>query len=182
MGIQCTGQAGQRLGWAPCRADRAALSARLQPRAEPRGTPQPRCQGQRRRVGAVPARRASFAMSCMGICVVASVSQRSWSASSATRRLGMAPPHESHHLLTAVIVQEDRASCINASLYLKRHVQGTSWLCRFYDYVPDNLNLLEPCGTKSICAGFSIAGVSPSEVYLKTATGLQHSKSSRSDL
>jgi hypothetical protein len=30
------GQAGQRLGWAPCRPHRAALPARLQPRTEPR--------------------------------------------------------------------------------------------------------------------------------------------------
>jgi hypothetical protein len=30
----------------------------------------------------------------MGICVVASASQRSWSASSITRRLGMPPPHD----------------------------------------------------------------------------------------
>jgi hypothetical protein len=47
-----------------------------------------------RRAGVVLDRRASFAPSCMGICVVASVSQRSWSASLITRRLGMPPPHD----------------------------------------------------------------------------------------
>ena len=50
------------------------------------------------RVGGVPGQRVSSARSCMGICVVASVSHRSWFASSTTRRLGMPPPHESHHL------------------------------------------------------------------------------------
>src|SRR6266508_1691652 len=53
--------------------------------------------------GGVPGRRASSARSCTGICVVGSVSQRSWFASSTIRRLGMPPPHESHHLLAAVI-------------------------------------------------------------------------------
>src|SRR5215218_8044581 len=54
------------------------------------------------RVGGGPARRVSSVMSCRGIYVVASVSHRSWSASSITQRLGMPPPHESHHLLTVV--------------------------------------------------------------------------------
>src|SRR5919109_5640023 len=53
--------------------------------------------------GDVPARRASSATSCTAICVVGSVSRRSWSASSITRQLGMPPPHESHHLPAAVI-------------------------------------------------------------------------------
>src|SRR5919108_440579 len=53
--------------------------------------------------GDVPARRASYATSCTAICVVGSVSRRSWSASSITRQLGMPPPHESHHLPAAVI-------------------------------------------------------------------------------
>jgi hypothetical protein len=53
--------------------------------------------------GDVPARRASYATSCTAICVVGSVSRRSWSASLITRRLGMPPPHESHHLPAAVI-------------------------------------------------------------------------------
>jgi len=39
----------------------------------------------------------------MGICVVASAIRRSWFASSTIPRLDMAPLHESHHLLTAVI-------------------------------------------------------------------------------
>jgi DDE superfamily endonuclease len=56
-----------------------------------------------RRVGVVPARRTSSVMSCTGICVVGRGSQRSWSASLTTRRLGMPPPHESHHLPAAVI-------------------------------------------------------------------------------
>src|SRR4030095_3909177 len=54
--------------------------------------------------GDVPARRASYTTSCTAICVVGSVSRRSWSASLITRRLGMPPPHESHHLPAAVIV------------------------------------------------------------------------------
>src|SRR5919198_5673792 len=52
-----------------------------------------------------PARRASCATSCTAICVVGSVSRRSWSASSITRRLGMPPPHESHHLPAAVVTR-----------------------------------------------------------------------------
>src|SRR5215218_2056653 len=55
------------------------------------------------RVGGGPARRVSSVMSCRGIYVVASVSHRSWSASSITQRLGMPPPHESHHLPALVI-------------------------------------------------------------------------------
>ena len=97
------GQAGQRLGWAACRAHRAALPAWLQPGAQPGGAVEPRCQGQCRGPGGVPGRRASSARSCTGTCVVASASQRSWFASSITRRLGMPPPHESHHLPAAVI-------------------------------------------------------------------------------
>jgi transposase len=50
-----------------------------------------------------PRQRANSARSCTDICVVASVSQQSWFASSTIRRLGMPPPHESHHLLAAVI-------------------------------------------------------------------------------
>jgi hypothetical protein len=44
------------------------------------------------RVGGAPGRRMSFAMNDTGICVVASVSQRSWSGSLITQRLGMPPP------------------------------------------------------------------------------------------
>src|SRR5262245_36287431 len=55
------------------------------------------------RVGGVPSRRVSSAMSCTGIYVVGSGSQPSWSASSITRRLDMPLPHESHHLLAVVI-------------------------------------------------------------------------------
>src|SRR6266545_5809029 len=55
------------------------------------------------RAGGVPGRRVSFARSCTGICVDGSASRRSWSASSTIRRLGMPPPHESHHLLARVI-------------------------------------------------------------------------------
>src|ERR671925_770818 len=60
--------------------------------------------------GDVPARRASYATSCTAICVVGSVSRRSWSASSITRQLGMPPPHESHHLPAAVITASDEWS------------------------------------------------------------------------
>ena len=56
--------------------------------------------------GGVPGQRANSARSCTDICVVASVSHRSWFASSTIRRLGMPPPPESHHLLAAVITQE----------------------------------------------------------------------------
>src|SRR5829696_3678919 len=52
-----------------------------------RGWPTPRA-------GGVLGRRVSSALSCMGICVVGSASQRSWSASSIIRRLGMPLPHE----------------------------------------------------------------------------------------
>jgi hypothetical protein len=55
------------------------------------------------RAGDGPGRWASSALSCMSICVVASISQRSWSASSNTPRLGMPLPHESHHLPAEVI-------------------------------------------------------------------------------
>jgi len=43
----------------------------------------------------------------MGICVVASAIRRSWFASSTIPRLDMAPLHESHHLLTAVITRSE---------------------------------------------------------------------------
>jgi hypothetical protein len=55
------------------------------------------------RAGGVPGRRVSFATSCTGTCVDGSATRRSWSASSTTRRLVMPLPHESHHLLAAVI-------------------------------------------------------------------------------
>jgi DDE superfamily endonuclease len=45
------------------------------------------------RAGGVPGRRRRVAMSCTGICVVASGSHRSWSASLITRRPAM-PPHD----------------------------------------------------------------------------------------
>jgi transposase len=54
------------------------------------------------RVGGVPGRRGSFARSCMGICVVASATRRSWSASLTIRQPAMPPPHESHHLPAVV--------------------------------------------------------------------------------
>src|SRR6266511_2012626 len=57
------------------------------------------------RAGGVPGRRVSFARNCTGICVDGSASRRSWSASSTIRRLGMPPPHESHHLLARVITE-----------------------------------------------------------------------------
>ena len=65
------------------------------------------------RAGGVLGRRVSSALSCMGICVVASASQRSWFASSTTRRPVMPPPHESHHLLAVVItpINQVTSSC-----------------------------------------------------------------------
>src|ERR671913_277491 len=65
--------------------------------------------------GDVPARRASYATSYTAICVVGSVSRRSWSASSITRRLGMLPPHESHHLPAAVITDQGVATVVPAA-------------------------------------------------------------------
>jgi hypothetical protein len=50
-----------------------------------------------------PRSAANSARSCTDICVVASVSHRSWFASSTIRRLGMPPPHQPHHLPAEVI-------------------------------------------------------------------------------
>jgi hypothetical protein len=56
-------------------------------------------------------------MSCTGICGVASVSHRSWSASSITQRLGMRLPNKSHHLPAAVITPT-----VVGALWWERHI------------------------------------------------------------
>src|SRR6266545_82481 len=76
-------------------------------------------------VGGVPGRRASFARSCTGTCVVGSASQRSWFASSTTRPPGMPPPHESHHLLAAVITSP---LTLGGDLGKRRSAQRLAWI------------------------------------------------------
>src|ERR671912_402872 len=77
--------------------------------------------------GDVPARRASYATSCTAICVVGSVSRRSWSASSITRRLGTLPPHESHHLPAVVIIAGCDSSITTLSREAQKGFDGRCW-------------------------------------------------------